>query len=371
MKNFYFEREDKTKCNGCGTCTLICPQKCIHMEEDEEGFLYPKIDLDKCINCGKCKNICSNNEKNGKIGKAYLAINKDDEERKRSSSGGMFSLLMKFVIEKKGVVFGVQYDKELNVIHSSARTIEECYKFRESKYVRSLLGDSFLDVKKLLEQNKYVLFTGTPCQIAGLNTFLGKEYEKLITCEIICHANPSPKVFSKYKSELENIKGKKIVNIHFRSKENGWRNSTPIIEYQDGEKEEDTLFYIAFIQELINRPSCHECVFVGIKRQADFTIGDFWGIEKIKPELDDDRGISLLLVNSEKARNIFQELDLYSEEVNLDLAFSYNHNTNIKPNKNRKQFFRDLNKNKSVINLMRKYTKVPIIKRIIRHIKNS
>lgn len=347
MKNEYLETKNKEKCNGCGICTLVCPVNAISMVEDSEGFFYPSIDNTKCIGCNKCKSICSNYNDTIKTGNAYLAINKNTEELSNSASGGMFYILAKYIIEKKGVVFGVEYDENLNVQHNYYETIEECKKFQGSKYIRSNLRDSFQKAKKFLEDNRYVLFTGTPCQCNALKTYLKKDYEKLILCDIICHANPSQKVFNKYKDELEKKYGKRIVDFKFRDKANGWHGSIPNIYFNDKAVIKDRIFYEAFVSELFNRPSCHECKFASFKRVTDFTIGDLWGIEKIFPEYkDNNTGISLLLVNSSKGENVFNDIknQLEYREVDYQKAFECNHYKNVPPHKNRNIFFSNLEK---------------------------
>lgn len=376
MDNTYFDNKVKKACNGCGACALVCPKNCIKMVEDAEGFLYPEIDDSKCTKCNKCKRLCSNfNNKIEKNEKAYLTINKSEEQLKNSSSGGMFYILAEYVIEKSGVVFGVTYNEKLEAVHDYADNIEDCKKFCGSKYVRSNLNDSYQKVKKFLNEGRYVLFTGTACQINGLKMYLSKDYENLILCDILCHANPSPKVFKYYIKNLENVKNKKVKNVSFRSKENGWRNQTPIIEYADGEKEEENTYFIAFVKEMINRPSCYSCKFASKRRITDFTIGDFWGYEKIMPEIDETKGISLLNVNSSKGNSIFEEIqdkmDYY--EVDYDLACSFNHYNNVEVHRNRDKFFEklrmgEINEN-NIIKYMKKYTKKPLYRKVLRKIK--
>lgn len=372
MKNYYLENKDKYECNGCGICTLVCPKKCITMKQDNEGFFYPVIDEEKCIKCGKCQKICGNIKLDNHYDrKAFIAINKNDAERNKSASGGMFIILAKYVIERNGVVFGVEYDSELNVKHGEADTIEKCQKFMGSKYVRSDSLGIYNKVKEYLENDRFVLFTGTPCQCNSLKMYLNKEYDKLITCEIICHGNPSPKVFKKYKEELENKKKLKVKDIKFRSKENGWSNSTPIIEYENGEKEEDPTLYRAFMAELISRPSCYKCNFVDKNRVADFTIGDMWGIEKIRPNMHDGKGVSLLIVNSNKAKDILNSVSkqMQLEEVDIDLAFSHNHHKNVIENPKRDLFFKKIDSTKSIIKLTQKYSQKKLTTKIKNRIK--
>ncbi len=372
MENIYLKNKDKSMCNGCEICTKVCPTNAIKMVEDQEGFFYPEIDKDKCINCNKCKNICSNYNTSLGNEKVYVAINKNEKELEESSSGGMFYILAKYVIEKNGVVFGVEYDENLKVRHNFYETLEECKRFQGSKYVRSDIKDSYRKVEEFLKDDRYVLFTGTPCQCNALKTYLVKEYEKLILCDIICHANPSQKVFDKYKNEIENSRDKKIKMIYFRTKDNGWRNQTPIIEYMDNEKEEEKTFFSAFVKELINRPSCHSCVFASSNRVTDFSIGDFWGIEKVMPEVEDkDTGISLFMVNSKKASEVFDNVKEYIKykEVDKDLAFLYNHNKNVPMHRNREKFFNNLDKI-SVIDNINQNIKVSFIRKVFRKCKS-
>ena len=299
MEN-YFENHNKKLCNGCGTCALKCPKNAIEMIEDDEGFLYPVINKTKCINCKICEKVCSNNNESKYNSDAYIAINNSIDELNFSSSGGVFYILARYTIENRGVVFGVTYDENLNAIHKYAETLSECKDFCGSKYVRSDLKDTYKEAKGFLDVGRIVLYTGTACQLNGLKKYLGKEYDNLILCDILCHANPSPKVFKLYKENIEKKYGKVIKNINFRAKETGWKNQVPLIEFTDGDKIEEYTYFNAFVKEMINRESCYNCVFASKYRITDFTIADFWGIEKIDNTIDEKAGVSLLLINSEK-----------------------------------------------------------------------
>lgn len=360
----YFDTYEKKDCNGCGTCALRCPKHAITMQEDEEGFYYPIIDKEKCINCGLCKKICSNNinKKTNDNADTYVAINNNEKEKELSSSGGIYYIIAKKIIEKKGVVFGVTFDKNLVAHHSYAETLEDAKKFQGSKYVRSELRNSYKEVEDFLKKERYVLFTGTPCQCEGLRKYLKKEYTNLITCEIICHANPSPKVFKYYIENLSSKKKSRVINVMFRSKKNGWKNQTPIIKYENGIEKEEPTYFRAFVKELINRPSCYDCRFCSINRFSDITIADFWGINKVDPSIEnDDSGISLLNINTQKGKEIFNSIsqDMFFKKVDTKKAFQNNHHKNVKMHKNRNKFFKGISNGKinetNIIKYMKKY----------------
>lgn len=241
--------------------------------------------------------------------------------------------------------------------------------------MRSDLQDSYIKVKEFLDAGRKVLFTGTACQISGLKKYLGKQNDNLILCDILCHANPSPKVFELYIKNLEKIKNQKVKYVWFRSKENGWKNQTPIIEYEDGEKVEEKSYYIAFVNEIIDRPSCNSCQFASKRRVSDFTIGDFWGIEKVFPDIETTEGVSLLNVNSEKGFEIFEEVKdkMNYKEVDYDLACSFNHYHNVNVHSKRDKFFKgisdgSINEN-NIIDYMKKYTKKPLYRKILGKVK--
>lgn len=371
----FFETNEKKDCNGCGLCALKCPKNAIKMKEDSEGFLYPVIDKSLCINCNLCKKICPNHDYdfNEKI-ESYIAINKDKDDLMNSSSGGMFILLAKYVIGKNGVVFGVKYDNQMKAIHSYTSNIEELIDFQGSKYVRSDLNDSFKMVKDFLK-DRIVLFTGTPCQCQALRTYIGDESDNLLTCDIICHSNPSPKVFELYKNAIEDEYNKKVKKILFRTKKVGWHCDKSIIQFEDDTEIDESSFYYAFLVELLNRPSCHYCHFCSSNRLSDFTIGDAWGIDKIiKEKQGNNTGISLLCVNSEKGERVLKAVEKSVEltKVNLDDIYKYNHNHNVKKNRNRDKFFKKIANNEidknNIILYLNRYSRDPLWKSIAKKI---
>ena len=338
---------DKKECCGCASCANVCPKNCITMISDDEGFLYPQINKDLCINCNLCKKSCPiiNTQKSENKPVAYGCYNKDESIRMSSSSGGVFHLLCDFIIRQNGVVFGAEFDENFDVCHGYAQTLEECEKFRGSKYVQSKIGNSYTKAKEFLEKNRVVLFTGTPCQIAGLYSFLKKDYPNLYTQDIACHSVPSPKIWNEYKQLISN--GEKIKNIQFRNKETGWTSGTFKAYLQDGkvmsEPYVETAYMKGFLNGLYSRPSCYNCKFASVSRQSDITLADFWGVNTFYPELFDNKGTSLIFVNSEKGKKIFAFAKKYLKykKVKTEKALWYNSAlySSASENPNREKFF--------------------------------
>lgn len=334
----YFDYEDNFRCYGCGACKDACPVDAITMEPDKEGFLYPVIDEEKCIHCDKCKKTCiynqdsSRNKGEAEFPKVYAAYSKDKGIVENSTSGGMFTPLYKEIISRGGKVVGVKYDDEMNVVYDIAENEEACEKFRGSKYVWADSNDVKVRVKKLLKEGQHVLFTGSPCQIAGLKSYLGKSYDKLYTVELICHSASSPKAFKKYCDYLEEIYKSKITDFAFRNKFKGVNNPFVLIEFESGSIElEDATrnnFSKAFRNGYIQRPSCYVCEFASLKAGVgDITIGDYWGIEEKHPEFANDRGVSLLKINTQKGQELFEKVseNLELRESNYADAYAANH----------------------------------------------
>jgi len=326
------ELKNKKDCMGCHACANICPKDCISMEADEEGFLYPAVDYNFCIKCKRCINVCPIINKievmNGPV--AYSCINKDETIRLDSSSGGIFTLVAEKVIARGGVVFGASFNDEFGVEHIFIETKEKLLKLRGSKYVQSKIGDSYKQAKEFLNSGREVLFTGTPCQIAGLKSYLRKSYTNLSTIDIVCHGVPSPDVWRKYVDFRETEAGSPAQRIAFRRKNEGWKRFSVSFLFKNNteyrQNLRNDLYMRAFLKDVCLRPSCYDCKFKGLNRQSDITLADFWGIQNILPEMDDDKGTSLIIINSEIGRALFDEMKdrMAYQEVDIHEAVKYN-----------------------------------------------
>jgi len=355
---------DKKDCMGCHACANICPQSCISMESDTEGFWYPEVDYNKCIKCGLCIKVCpiinKNTVQNDPI--AYACINKNESIRLESSSGGIFTLIAEQIINKDGVIFGAGFDENFLVSHSYIETKEELDKFRGSKYVQSKIGFTYKQVRDFLKQGKEVLFTGTPCQIGGLKSYLGQPYDNLFCIDIVCHGVPSPRVWQKYISYRENCAGAQARRIAFRLKNEGWKRfSVSFLYNNDTEYRQPLdkdLYMKAFLKDIFLRPSCYDCAFKTLHRESDITLADYWGIQYMLPEMDDDQGTSLIFVNSVNGQSMLKQIkdDILYKEVDINKAISYN-SAAIKSavyNSKRDAFFEGLGK-LSFDQLVKKY----------------
>lgn len=307
--------KDKENCCGCGACQAVCPKKCLSMQADDEGFLYPYIEMEKCIHCGKCERVCPQKQKciaSEFMPTAYAAMSQNDSVREESSSGGIFSLLAEEILRQDGTVFGAAFDEQFNVCHQSAESQQTLEKLRGSKYVQSDCTSVYKIVKEKLNAKEIVLYTGTPCQIAALKQYLGKEYENLFTAEVLCHGVPSPKLWEKYLEwQRENYQSD-IKSISFRKKTLGWKQFSVEIQFENSKIYTkpfgEDLYGDLFLKNISLRPSCYHCKFKEIPRCADLSLGDCWGIEKIFPDMDDNRGTSVVLVHSKKGQNLFDKI---------------------------------------------------------------
>lgn len=319
--------ENKEKCSGCTSCMSICPHDAITMQQDDCGFKYPKVDIDKCTNCGICERVCAfhdyyDTRNNFSTPIAYAVRHKNYEELKTSRSGAMFIALSDFILSRGGVIYGAGYGEHFQVVHKRVLSKDACKELKGSKYVQSDMSDLFIQVKKDLQSGKLVLFSGTPCQTAGLNSFIGnKNRENLFLCDIVCHGTPSPLVWEDYLCYWENKKKKKIVKVDFRDKEKGWSSHVESLVFQDGEKVFSDIWADLFCKHLLLRPSCGICPYANLRRPSDITIADFWGWQKVDSTFNaDNMGCSLVLVNSEKGRNLFDAVcqDIYCKEATIE-----------------------------------------------------
>ena len=351
------ELAQKNDCTGCSACYAACAKGAISMAPDAEGFLHPIIDSAKCVNCGLCAKACPVLVRPAprKPLAIFAAKANDDELRMRSSSGGVFSLLARSVIVDGGIVFGASFDhNDRRVIHKSAENEEELDDLRGSKYAQSDMGETFKRVKTELTKSRKVLFSGTPCQVAGLKLFLGKEYDNLLLVDVICHAAPSPLAWRKFLEKrlavayTDRVGGlRDIMRISFRRKNCGWKRFSLSIRFANDNEylkdlTEDT-FLRGFLSELYNRPSCHACKCRELRSGSDLTIADYWRVHEKFPQMDDDKGTSLILVNTDKGEKYWRDINAALTVVTSDYDDALRINPALikssQPHKNRKRFF--------------------------------
>ncbi len=305
--------KDKADCCGCTACASICPKDAIIMEPDILGFKYPSVDLSKCIDCGLCEKVCAFNENYDKSlnleePEIYAARHKDIHEIETSRSGATFIAISDYILENGGIVYGVGYKDHFRVAHKRATTKEERNEFKGSKYVQSDLDGIFRQVKEDLKQGNTVLFSGTPCQTAGLNSYIGKKLrENLVLVDIVCHGVPSPYIWRDYLSYIEKKYKNKVVKVDFRDKSRmGWSGHIESFVFDNGKKIESKIYTILFQQNIMLRQSCGKCFFTNFKRPSDLTIGDYWGWKKISDNFNaDNKGCSLVFINTKKDMRFF------------------------------------------------------------------
>ena len=334
--------KDRSNCCGCAACVQRCPKQCITMRADNEGFLYPRIDTQACIDCGLCEKVCPviNQSEERMPFSTFAAVNPNEQIRRESSSGGIFTMLAEKTIAKGGVVFGVKFNKDWMPEFGYAETMEDIAPFRGSKYVQAIVGNAYRKAEEFLKAGREVLFSGTSCQIAGLKKFLRKEYDNLLAVDVICHGAPSPKIWNMYLEEtcsrlikaktggnesciLTNNREYKsyIETISFRSKINGWAKYSFMLKLNfatgDGkstdaflvENVQKNIYLRAFLSDMILRPSCYSCPAKAGKSGSDLTLADYWGIYTLIPELDDDKGVSAITANTVRGEALLKELD--------------------------------------------------------------
>ena len=347
------EIKDTSNCSGCHACANACLKNCIDLISDEEGFWYPQVDKGKCIDCGLCKKVCPIIHKwqpdESRTTKAIAAINMNEDIRLKSSSGGVFTLIAEEIINQGGVVFGAAFaDDFRSVHHICVDNTDDLNKLRGSKYVQSKIGDSYKQAKDYLDSGRTVLFTGTPCQIGGLYSYLRKQYDNLLTQDIICHGVPSPMVWEKYVDEREQKAASTTQRMIFKYKKYGWKSYAVLFEFSNNtayvKNHREDSFMKAFLLNSSLRPSCYACSFRGIKRQADVTLADFWGVHNVAPNMDDDKGTSLILIHSIKGKKLFDNISdkIRSLEVDTEVITRFNPAIikSVLANKKRSAFFK-------------------------------
>ncbi len=376
----YIDSMIKKDCCGCSACEQICGVNAIRMEADEQGFSYPVFDFDKCVHCGLCTKVCPM-EKNYVKEQAdpyiYAFSNKKKDVLEKSSSGGMFTVLSDWILEKNGTVYGAAFDRDFNVRHCKAETAGETSSFRTSKYVQSDFSDVYQSAAADLKDGRYVLVTGTPCQIAAITEWLSIRRvptEKFYTLDVICHGVPSPKIWQEY---LEIIRRKYIGNdnyitaVNMRSKKESWENQKMDIQtaYGDLSKDVDEFDYNELFHSLnIIRESCFHCRYTSFKRPSDFTIGDFWNYSQANLEFDPDGGLNEVLINTEKGRRLFLEIKDQGnwQRITKEVCWQPHLEYSAKEPASREQFWNDYAISLNKENVMRKYMKGSMVVQVIR-----
>lgn len=351
----------KENCCGCGACVEICPRQCISLKYDSEGFLYPEMSEEKCVQCMQCKEVCpvvKSQTQNDNVEGCYVAYALDNDIRLQSSSGGIFSLLAEEILHRAGIVIGAAYDESLMVHHIVIDSNDQLEQLRGSKYVQSNTDHTYVQTRQALLNGKYVLYSGTPCQIAGLKAFLGKlkENKKLFTVDVLCHGVPSPKLWKHYLIDQAEKYNSPVQKVNFRQKKNGWKLYNMELEFDNLEKYEKAFFQDSYIRMFLKnislRPSCYQCKFKNLERVSDLTIGDCWGIEKTIPNMDDDKGTSVVLIHSAHGRELFNVISkrmVFCEAyVECILPKTSDSRKSVVPHEKRTAFFKSLKKEASI-----------------------
>lgn len=376
---------DKNKCTGCSACINICPNHAIEMIEDECGFKYPRINKSKCINCGLCKKTCPvlNTKENKSLNECYVGYNKNVEVKETSSSGGIFDAIARIILEENGVVIGAAFTENMKLKHIAIDNLDDLEKLKGSKYLQSNLENIFLYIKDQLKIRK-VLFVGTPCQVAGLHAYLKKEYANLVLIDLFCHGVPSPKMFNKYLKELEDSNNSKVIKYNFRDKRTGWDAYSTTAKFANNkiisQLQKNNDYMRLFLSDIGLRESCYSCNFKLGNKYSDITLGDFWGVKDCYPEMYNEKGVSAIIINTEKGSKLFSLINnkLEYKKCNLNEIILGNPSlikSSIMPKK-RNIFFVELNDNTAFNKLVKKYCKknrlynkvINKIKRIVKRV---
>lgn len=365
------------ECTGCNGCKNVCPKQCIFMKMSDDGFYYPQIEHNLCVECGLCAMVCPiNNTSFHSNPESIIAYKNDNDVREQSTSGGFFTAISDYILNKNGVVYGAIFDQNFKVMHQRANDIATRNAMRYSKYVQSDIGKTYSRAGEDLLNKKTVLFTGTPCQISGLNNYLSVRKisnKNLITCDFICHGTPSPLIWENYLSFIHTKYNDNILAVNFRDKTLGWHKPQLkiIMEHhtQSGTEAQDA-FYQLFYSNCILRKSCHICPYTSIKRVSDITMADFWGVENSYPQLDDNKGLSLLLINSQKGADIIGKLGIQFDEIRLeDIRQPHLYHPALASRK-RDKFWNEYS-TKGFMYVLNKYGNQSIKSKIIRRVKKA
>lgn len=367
---------DKSKCSGCHACASICAKKAITMTADSDGFLYPQVDMEKCVDCGLCEKVCPicnpMPENKSLYSDAYAAYMNDDSVRLTSSSGGVFTAVAEHILSNDGVVFGAALsDNCRSVKHIAVTDVSGLSKLRGSKYTQSTVSDAYISAKKYLDDGRTVLFTGTPCQTTGLLAYLRLAYDNLYTQDIVCHGVPSPLVWNRYVGFREEVAGSKACDTSFRDKTHGWKYYSMSMRFSDGSSYCETLrkdtYLKGFLADIYIRNSCYSCHFRGSGRHSDITLADYWGISASAPDMDDDKGTSLVMINSAKGRKLFDSVSDRLVVRKSDIATAAKGNPAIFKSptiqKNRSKFYSQFGKTE-MLRLITDCSKKPFGKRM-------
>ena len=346
--------KQKKDCCGCSACAQVCPRACIRMEQDAEGFSYPGVSKEQSVQCGLCEKVCPilhAGERTDQVLKTYIGYYRQLPVRMASSSGGIFTLLAKQTLAKGGKVYGAAFDEHFTVFHTAASNEAELAQLQGSKYLQSRMGQTFQNIREDLKRRQQVLFSGTACQVAGLRSFLRRDYDGLLTVDVLCHGVPSPVVWETYLRELEQEYQSRVSHVFFRKKElTGWKRYELDITFENGASyhrpfPEDPYMRL-FLHEICLRPSCHDCRFKRLERPSDITIGDCWGVERYMPELDDDKGTSVVIIHTPAGMEQFEAIapEMAYKEAETDRALppTADSRKSVLPHRRREAFFRKL-----------------------------
>lgn len=322
------------KCTACGACVQRCPENCIELKSDDNGFLYPIVDTTECVDCGLCDKVCpiGKHSNEAKTPMSYACANREDSMLIQATSGGIFGAIAIYVLDNGGVVYGCAYTDRLKATHVRIDNAEALSTLFGSKYVQSNTRNTYKECEEDLKAGKQVLYSGTPCQIAGLKNYLQKDYTNLLTVDLVCHGVASQAYFDKYIELLEKEQGAVCTDYNFRSKKNAGWSAAGIASFKadSGKEFEKKQYYFSnyyynyYLGCSIYRESCYSCEYANLNRVGDFTLGDFWGAEGLNIPFNVEKGCSLVLLNSSTADEIFEKLNLHKYQVPLEVATKYN-----------------------------------------------